>query len=329
MIAGCLDEVRRVVETMNGVSGTPAEYRSPTPFPKPSPEMDGSDSVTLNLKELLRQVSDAGTDPDQLEHVVLEVLLDVDNESVTLRSVGNGNLTVEKKLSLELERKSSFSSLRAAGSPLELEAQDGRRLSKHASPGARVTPLAFSPERDDDPASQIHPRSTRNTPNHRGTPGSRGTSSPRLSVTRTPAFARATGLSRPTPSPMQISRTSSGAGHALEGLRNISKAADIAAEQPFWKAVEERFFKLASADEMLSRSDFAACIGQRCSGLGSLYFPLRDFISSHFLVWHSHELFRFCDALSLFRFSRADSFSRAWQVEQAGLWFCGLWHLIL
>ncbi|CAM6105786.1 unnamed protein product [Calypogeia fissa] len=243
------------------------EFRTP-PRPKSSLEMEASDSVSLHLRDMLRQVSDAGKDAEKLEHVVLEVLLDVDNESVTLRSVGSSN--PEKKLFVDnVERRSSLSSSRA--SPLDQDSQDGRRSSRHTSPGARVTPLAFSPDRNEDPASQIHPRSTRSTPSSRGTP--RATPVPRHSTgSRSTPLSRAnprtTPLSRTTtPGSGQLSRTSSGAGHALEGLRNISKATIgiSSGEQPLWKAVEARFHQLASADEMLTRSDFATCIGMKDS----------------------------------------------------------------
>ncbi|CAK9208687.1 unnamed protein product [Sphagnum troendelagicum] len=56
-------------------------------------------------------------------------------------------------------------------------------------------------------------------------------------------------------------RTMSGAEYALEGLRFISQATATADQKYLWEAVETRFKRLASYDNMLARSNFAECIG--------------------------------------------------------------------
>jgi hypothetical protein len=58
-------------------------------------------------------------------------------------------------------------------------------------------------------------------------------------------------------------RTMSGAEYALEGLRFISKATATADQKYLWEAVETRFKRLASYDNMLARSNFAECIGKK------------------------------------------------------------------
>ncbi|CAM6105983.1 unnamed protein product [Calypogeia fissa] len=66
--------------------------------------------------------------------------------------------------------------------------------------------------------------------------------------------------------PQQMKTSSSSAArHALSGLVSISKATSSADQKASWKAVEARFYELASADKMLRRSDFAACIGMKDS----------------------------------------------------------------
>lgn len=58
-------------------------------------------------------------------------------------------------------------------------------------------------------------------------------------------------------------RTMSGAEYALEGLRFISQATATADQKYLWEAVETRFKRLASYDNMLARSNFAECIGKK------------------------------------------------------------------
>ncbi len=58
-------------------------------------------------------------------------------------------------------------------------------------------------------------------------------------------------------------RTVSGAEYALEGLRFISQATATADQKYQWEAVETRFKRLASFDNMLARSNFAECIGKK------------------------------------------------------------------
>ncbi|CAM6099007.1 unnamed protein product [Calypogeia fissa] len=65
--------------------------------------------------------------------------------------------------------------------------------------------------------------------------------------------------------PQQMKTSSSAARHALSGLVSISKETSSADQKASWKAVEARFYELASADKMLRRSDFAACIGMKDS----------------------------------------------------------------
>jgi hypothetical protein len=61
----------------------------------------------------------------------------------------------------------------------------------------------------------------------------------------------------------QMARTVSGAEYALEGLRFISQATATADQKYLWEAVENRFKRLASYDNMLARSNFAECIGKK------------------------------------------------------------------
>eukprot|EP00250_Pteridium_aquilinum_P004331 c14550_g2_i1 orf=954-1937(+) len=60
-----------------------------------------------------------------------------------------------------------------------------------------------------------------------------------------------------------LQRCKSSAEFALEGLRFISKTTGDSAIQ--WQAVENRFYSLASTDNLLARADFGFCIGMKDS----------------------------------------------------------------
>eukprot|EP00249_Psilotum_nudum_P005662 c19098_g1_i1 orf=749-3586(-) len=56
-------------------------------------------------------------------------------------------------------------------------------------------------------------------------------------------------------------RSKSGAQYALQGLRFINKTTGNADADALWKAVENRFFQLASPEGLIYRADFGPCIG--------------------------------------------------------------------
>ncbi|MCO5555448.1 hypothetical protein L7F22_008993 [Adiantum nelumboides] len=59
-----------------------------------------------------------------------------------------------------------------------------------------------------------------------------------------------------------LQRCKSSAEFALEGLRFISKTTDASIQ---WQEVENRFYNLASTDNLLARADFGVCIGMKDS----------------------------------------------------------------
>ncbi|KAI5083133.1 hypothetical protein GOP47_0003442 [Adiantum capillus-veneris] len=65
----------------------------------------------------------------------------------------------------------------------------------------------------------------------------------------------------------RLNRTKSAAQKALSQLRFVTKAAEseISDTDSLWKAVETRFFELASPEGLLARADFAQCIGMKDS----------------------------------------------------------------
>lgn len=65
------------------------------------------------------------------------------------------------------------------------------------------------------------------------------------------------------------------ASHAIQGLREISKATATADQRKSWVQVEARFLKLASSNHLLPRAHFAECIGQ-CSDLSIYFNPVVD-----------------------------------------------------
>lgn len=62
--------------------------------------------------------------------------------------------------------------------------------------------------------------------------------------------------------PDQIQKSASTAEHAIQGLKEISKATATADQRKSWEQVEARFQKLATPEGMLPRSNFAECIGE-------------------------------------------------------------------
>ena len=59
-----------------------------------------------------------------------------------------------------------------------------------------------------------------------------------------------------------LGRCKSSTEFALESLRFFSKTTEIDSDTQ-WKAVEDRFYQLASTDGLLARADFGYCIGKK------------------------------------------------------------------
>ncbi|BBN15723.1 respiratory burst oxidase [Marchantia polymorpha subsp. ruderalis] len=181
---------------------------------------------------------------DRDDHVVVEVMVEHGSGTVQLKSItqpGGGGSAADRSFIVDsLERRNSMNSREAA---------DAKRVSRNGSSGARVTPLAFSPERTD---GDLPPRSssrTSQTSRRGGIPISGPISGP---------------LSGPISG--QIDRTASGAKNALEGLRNIHRATGDSDQEVLWLAVDERFKQLtAKTENLLLRKDFAECIGMKGS----------------------------------------------------------------
>lgn len=77
----------------------------------------------------------------------------------------------------------------------------------------------------------------------------------------------------------RLDRTRSGAQQALKGLRFISKTTGNSDSNEQWKKVESRFDSLAK-DGLLSRDDFAECIG-RCFRFSKSSFSFHIFYCLH------------------------------------------------
>ncbi|ERN05757.1 respiratory burst oxidase homolog protein A [Amborella trichopoda] len=98
----------------------------------------------------------------------------------------------------------------------------------------------------------------------------------------------------------RLSRQKSGAEGALHGLRFISKATEDSDFKTLWESAAARFDRLASADGLLSRSDFGNCIGMKDSKefAGQIFDALVRRRGTHSDAIDKHQLHEFCQQIS-------------------------------
>eukprot|EP01018_Ginkgo_biloba_P027729 Gb_19318 [translate_table: standard] len=192
-------------------------------------------------------INSAGADDDDQEELV-EVTLDVHDNSIVLRSVAPaahedaeaGMLAVDG-LERRSSRNSSFS--RSASSRLR---QFSQELKAEASSKVRKLSQDFMAELK------------RLSWNHSSASKVLGQ---QINAGEDPVILDARAVRKQR---AQLDRTRSGAQQALKGLRFISKTTGNNDGQELWKIVEAQFHLLAK-DGLLSRSDFAQCIGMKDS----------------------------------------------------------------
>ncbi|KAG6553108.1 hypothetical protein Mapa_005446 [Marchantia paleacea] len=172
---------------------------------------------------------------DQGDQMV-EVMLDVNQNEVTLRSVNPTPASVISPMDAQilvegLERRPSMRNpmtlKQSASRRVQAISQELKRLSRT---GSRVLSVRFSP--DFDPLV--------NDPNG-----------------NEPNIVKPANLNPANP---RLARSASSAEHALQGLRFINRATGTADQQQQWEAVKTRFHKLKNADGLLPKSQFANCI---------------------------------------------------------------------
>jgi hypothetical protein len=174
-------------------------------------------------------------------HTMLEVMVDVGKDHVTLRRVTSGQCEVEiPVLTADAQQQMLWDASSQAGDqPHRLSSSFRESITKV---GTMVRQLSHDLTR--------HQRNTSKVQN--SSEASMGAE----------AFAGAFNAAvDPENGQGMMRRTRSGAEYALEGLRFINKATATADQKKSWEQVEVRFHRLANADFMLSRANFAECIG--------------------------------------------------------------------
>ena len=174
-------------------------------------------------------------------HTMLEVMVDVGKDHVTLRRVTSGQCEVEiPVLTADAQQQMMWDASSQAGDqPHRLSSSFRESITKV---GTMVRQLSHDLTR--------HQRNTSKVQN--SSEASMGSE----------AFAGIfNSAADPENGQGMMRRTRSGAEYALEGLRFINKATATADQKKSWEQVEARFHRLANADFMLSRANFAECIG--------------------------------------------------------------------
>lgn len=174
-------------------------------------------------------------------HTMLEVMVDVGKDHVTLRRVTSGQYEVDiPVLTADAQQQVMWdASSQAVDQPHRLSSSFRESITKVST---MVRQLSHDLTR--------HQRSTSKVQN-----SSEASMGPE-------AFAGVfNAAADPENGEGMMRRTRSGAEYALEGLRFINKATATADQKKSWEDVEMRFHRLANADFMLSRANFAECIG--------------------------------------------------------------------
>eukprot|EP01018_Ginkgo_biloba_P004613 Gb_23370 [translate_table: standard] len=171
------------------------------------------------------------------EQEFVEVTLDVHDDAIVLRSVAPAASHDDPAEGFDKRSSRSSSFGRSTSSRLR---QFSQELKAEAS--ARVKHFSQELKAELKRISWNHSSASRN-----------------LGQNGDPMTARALRKQR-----AQLDRNRSGAQQALKGLRFISKTTGNVDGQELWKTVEARFHELAK-DGLLSRADFAQCIGMKDS----------------------------------------------------------------
>jgi hypothetical protein len=205
-----------------------------------------SDEVTVELGILEPGKWQRRADGDQEEaHAMLELNFDVHRDQVTLRSVNSGSgVEVRGEEQMWEHRHSRNSAISAI-------------LARSGSYTAHSTSFRESIKTVGNMVKQFSNEIMRT---------SRGASSRVLDLGHPDAPLAALPidpeLGHGAAAPDQMQKSASTAEHAIQGLKEISKATATADQRKSWEQVEARFQKLATPEGMLPRSNFAECIGE-------------------------------------------------------------------
>ncbi|KAL3683381.1 hypothetical protein R1sor_001403 [Riccia sorocarpa] len=188
------------------------------------------DLLRMNSMELENESAGRNQQDDTSDHVVVEMMVHDLTGEVSVQNISQPGSSIVDRVNVENMVDYRRDSMNSKG-----------MNDKRNSTGKRVTPVGFSPERNDmEPLPYSSSRTTPQTSRRGSVPNSGPLSQ----------------------FPGQIDRTASGAKQALEGLRHINKRTGDDYEDVTWLVVDARFNQLASKeDKMLLRKDFAECIG--------------------------------------------------------------------
>ncbi|KAL2612291.1 hypothetical protein R1flu_023983 [Riccia fluitans] len=215
--------------------------------------MNSGELENVNAGMAERNAQDASSD-----HVVVELMVHGSTGEVSVQNISQPGSSIVDRLNVENMIDNRRELINSRG-----------MAEKRNSTGSRVTPVSFSPERED---SEPPPSRRGSVPNSgplsqfSGNIG-RGASVPNSGPLSQFSGNLGRGASVPNSGPLSqfsgnIDRSASGANKALEGLRHINKRTGDDFDDVTWLAVSARFNQLASkVDDMLQRKDFAECIG--------------------------------------------------------------------
>ncbi|GLJ36981.1 hypothetical protein SUGI_0748790 [Cryptomeria japonica] len=179
----------------------------------------------------------------QSEEEFVEVTLDVHDDSIVLRSVAPAPAGLQEDPEVVV-----------------MEAGYDKRSSRSSSFGRSTSSRIkqFSQELKAEASSRVKQFSQELKAELRRFSWNHSSASRNLGQSSDPMVARALRKQK-----LELDRNRSGAQKALKGLRFISNAtANAEAAQKQWSIVEGRFYELAK-DGLLSRADFAQCIGMK------------------------------------------------------------------
>lgn len=189
---------------------------------------------------------------DKLEeaHAMLELSFDVHGDHVTLRSVNPGAIAEVPNVAGEeqmWERTNSSDRRRRGRNSVSAMVASAASESHNS----RSTSFRESIKAVGNMVQQLSSNLTRNSRNGR-----------RQDMAGNPLFEPKPLIMDPElGDPRHMQKSASRAEYAIKGLQMISKATATADQKKSWAQVEARFHKLATPDNLLTRSNFAECIG--------------------------------------------------------------------
>jgi hypothetical protein len=224
------------------------QQRGETPSPASGPNPWNMSSILRAARGDSSSAYSLNSSDSYEQEQMVEVMLDVGQDGVMLRSVmprdshpsvmshSEATILVEGlQRQSTLQKQPSLGLKQSASIKVRQLSQELKKLSRT---GSRVLSAKFSPDYD----------------------AIGSTYSP---VDPTPVFPISTDtVTQPLPGPRRpLTRAKSSAEHALHGLRFIHKATGTTDQQSQWEAVKARFHSLKNEDGLLPRDKFCVCIG--------------------------------------------------------------------